>query len=56
VVDQQHLGEVDLLGRDVLSHAHDDIAVVAQPGTYMRVLRDVGATWVMHAFWPGHPT
>ncbi|MBV9641694.1 MAG: LLM class flavin-dependent oxidoreductase [Mycobacteriaceae bacterium] len=31
-----------------------DIAVVSERGTDLGPLRDAGATWAMHAFWPGH--
>lgn len=31
-----------------------DIAVVSERGTELGPLRDAGATWAMHAFWPGH--
>lgn len=31
-----------------------DIAVVAHPGVEAGAMRDAGATWAMHAFWPGH--
>jgi alkanesulfonate monooxygenase SsuD/methylene tetrahydromethanopterin reductase-like flavin-dependent oxidoreductase (luciferase family) len=31
-----------------------DIAVVARPGDDLDGLAAAGATWAMHAFWPGH--
>ncbi|WP_081830337.1 LLM class flavin-dependent oxidoreductase [Rhodococcus sp. UNC363MFTsu5.1] len=31
-----------------------DIAVVARPGVDLEALSIAGATWAMHAFWPGH--
>lgn len=31
-----------------------DIAVVACPGEDLDALRETGARWAMHAFWPGH--
>ena len=31
-----------------------DIALAAHPGVSLSDLRQAGATWVMHAFWPGH--
>lgn len=31
-----------------------DVAVAARPDTDLNALRRVGATWALHAFWPGH--
>jgi hypothetical protein len=31
-----------------------DIAVVARRGEDLDALNAAGATWAMHAFWPGH--
>lgn len=31
-----------------------DIAVAARPGDDPKALNRAGATWAMHAFWPGH--
>jgi len=31
-----------------------DIALAAHPGVSLSDLRQAGATWAMHAFWPGH--
>lgn len=31
-----------------------DIAIVARPGDDLEPFRAAGATWAMHAFWPGH--
>lgn len=31
-----------------------DIALAAHPGVSVSELRRAGATWAMHAFWPGH--
>lgn len=31
-----------------------DIAVVSRPNTDLAELATAGATWALHAFWPGH--
>jgi hypothetical protein len=31
-----------------------DVALAAHPGVSSDDLRRMGATWAMHAFWPGH--
>ena len=31
-----------------------DVALTAHPGVSLSDLKLVGATWAMHAFWPGH--
>lgn len=31
-----------------------DVAVVARPDTDVDAFQTAGATWAMHAFWPGH--
>jgi len=54
-VDERQVGEIlDVIRRARGSLEGFDVALAAHPGVSLADLKLMGATWAMHAFWPGH--
>lgn len=54
-VDEEQVGEILARVRRARGSLEGfDVALAAHPGVSIDDLRRMGATWAMHAFWPGH--
>jgi alkanesulfonate monooxygenase SsuD/methylene tetrahydromethanopterin reductase-like flavin-dependent oxidoreductase (luciferase family) len=54
-VDEKQVGQIlEIVRRTRGSLKGFDIALAAHPGVSLTDLKQMGATWAMHAFWPGH--